>query len=154
MAEMFHFWTHGINVVPEFTKEYTGNNNGLVLRPMGYGASIKQSRGTDNWFHLAIPSGTRLDGDAVRLRSAWLRLSVGNGPVVDRVRLHEATGPGAESQPFHDSGPLNFTGRSEQINFNLGSRPATGPLVMCIHAVFNGSGEIVITGAGAQFDEL
>ncbi|NGZ86278.1 DUF6623 family protein [Duganella aceris] len=154
MAEMFHFWTHGVNVVPEFTKELTGTNNGLVLRPMGYGTSIKQNRGTDNWFHLAIPSGTKLDGDAVRIRSAWLRLSAKGGPMVDRVRIHEATGPGAESKEFHDSGALNVSEGGTQLNFNLGSRPASGPLVMCIHAIFNGAGEIIISGAGAQFDEL
>ena len=154
MAEMFHFWTHGVNVVPEFTKEYTGTNNGLVLRPMGFGTSIRQNAGTDNWFHMAIPSGTKLDGDSVRIRSAWLRLSASGGPMVDQVNIHEASGPGAESNRIHESGALNVSRGGTQLNFNLGSRPAAGPLVMSIHAVFNGHGEIIIAGAGAQFDEL
>ena len=48
MSDSFKFWTHGVNVIPEYTKEYTGHDNGLFMRRAGWGAQIRQRKGTSN----------------------------------------------------------------------------------------------------------
>ena len=40
MSDAFRFWVHGVNVIPEYTKAYTGHDNGLYMRPTGYGTII------------------------------------------------------------------------------------------------------------------
>ena len=153
MGDTFHFWTHGVSVVPEFTKEYTGTNNGLFLQRAGWGATVRQTRGTDNWFHFAIPSPTWLDDDEVYHPTVWVRVKVNNGAVIDQVRVHEATGSSANSPIIFDSGPINITGQDTQLDFNPGG-VAQGPLVICVHARFDDeSAEIIFAGAGGWFEE-
>jgi len=52
MSDTFQFWTHGVSVIPEYTKEYTNHDNGLYMRRAGWGAQVRQKKGTMNWFHL------------------------------------------------------------------------------------------------------
>lgn len=153
MSESFHFWTHGVNVIPEETKEYTGVDNGLFLRRTGFGAEIRQRRGTSNWFHLPIPSATRLDGDNVRFRRAWLQMKIDNGPVVDQITIHAANA-GNDSERVFDTGIVSHSDETFDLNFNLGINSCRGPLVMCVHAKFLGEGAILINGAGVLFEEL
>ena len=65
MSDTFQFWTHGVSVIPEYTKEYTGHDNGLYMRRAGWGTLVKQKANTWNFFHFAIPSATKLDNDNV-----------------------------------------------------------------------------------------
>jgi hypothetical protein len=32
MSDTFKLWTHGKAVIPEYTKEYTGDDNGLYMK--------------------------------------------------------------------------------------------------------------------------
>ena len=154
MSDTFRFWTHGVSVIPEYTKEYTGTNNGLYMRRAGWGAQIRQKAGTDNWFHFAIPSATELDDDCVDYYHAWLRVRVNNDAVIDRIHIREAPGPASNSSLIYDSGAaLNITGQDTELSFNLPDRRCKGSLVMCVHVKFDkDSGEVVFAGAGS-FEE-
>lgn len=154
MSDTFHFWTHGVNVVPEYTKEYTGHDNGLYLRRAGWGAQIKQRIDTSNWFHFAIPSATQLDDDNVDYYHAWLRVRVNNDAAIKRVHVREASGPNSACPVIHDTGTINITGQDTQLSFNLRDQRCKGPLVICVYVEFEGdNGEVVFTGAGGWFEE-
>ena len=43
MSDTFRFWTHGASVIAEYTKEYTGTDNGLYMRRAGWGAQIDKA---------------------------------------------------------------------------------------------------------------
>lgn len=154
MSDTFKFWTHGVAVIPEYTKEYTGTDNGLFIRRAGWGAQVRQYGETDNWFHFAIPSATELDDDGVSYFHAWLRVRVNNDAVIDRIHLREATGPQTNSTLIHDTGNINITGRDLELDFNLPDRQCKGPLVMSIHVRFDThNGEVVFAGVGGWFEE-
>ena len=153
--DTFIFWTHGISVVPEFTKEYTGHDNGLYMRRAGFGAQIIQKKGTTNWFHFAIPSATKLDNDNVDYYHAWLRCRVNNGAVIDSIHIRQAPGPKSSSPVIYDAGKLNITGQDTELKFDLPDEQCKGPLVMCVHVKFEqDNGEVVFSGAGGWFEEL
>jgi hypothetical protein len=153
VSDLFQFWTHGADVIAEYTKEYTGHDNDLYLRRAGWGAQVKQKKGSSNWFHFAIPSATRVDGHNVSRCHAWLRAKVNNDAKIDRVHLREAAGPQSNCPIIYDSGSLNLTGQDEEFGFNLPDNCCTGPLVMCVHVIFEGDeGEVVFAGAGVRFE--
>ena len=153
MSDTFKFWSHGASVIPEYTKVYTGHNNGLFLRPTGYGAIVRQRGGTWNWFHIAIPTPTRLDDDRSDHFYAWLRADVNNFAVIKEVNIHEAVA-GNSSPRIYSSGSLNHTGTAQTFNFNVPNGSCTGPLVMSIRVQFDTrEGQIIFRGAGAHFEE-
>ena len=154
MSDTFRFWTHGVNVVVEYTKEYTGTDNGLFMRRAGWGTQIRQKKGTSNWFHLPIPSATKLDDDNVDHYHAWLRVKVNNDAAIKRVHVREASGPGVHCPVIYDSGGLNITGQDTELSFNLADTRCKGPLVICVYAKFEGTkGELIFTAAGGWFEE-
>jgi len=154
MSDTFQFWTHGISVIPEYTKEYTGHDNGFYMRRAGWGAQVKQKKGTTNWFHFAIPSATKLDNDNVDHYHAWLRVKVNNNAVIDNVHVREAPGPQSSSSVIYNSGTISITGQDTELSFNLPDQRCKGPLVMCVHVKFDGdNGEVVFAGAGGWFEE-
>ena len=154
MSDTFIFWTHGADVIVEYTKEYTGHDNGLYLRRAGWGAQVKQKKGSLNWFHFAIPSASKLDGDNVSHCHAWLRAKVNNDAVIDRVHVRVAAGPQRNNLLIFDSGSLNITEQDDQFSFDLPNQRCKGPLVMCVRVKFEGNkGEVVFAGAGGWFEE-
>lgn len=153
MSDTFKFWNHGVSVVPEYTEVYTGHNNGLYLRPAGWGTQVRQRGGTWNWFHIAIPSPTELDDDRSDHFYAWLRADINNNAVIKEVNIHEATS-GTSSPRIYSSGSINYTGRAETFNFNVPNGRCTGPLVMSIRVQFDtNNGQVIFRGAGALFEE-
>ena len=92
------------------------------MRRAGWGAQIKQKKGSSNLFHFTIPSATELDDDHVDYYHAWLRVRVNNDAVIDRVHIREAPGPTSSSPIIHDSGAINITGQDTQLSFNLPDR--------------------------------
>jgi hypothetical protein len=153
MSDTFRFWTHGVSVIPEYTKEYTGHDNGLYLRRTGWGALVKQKEGTANWFHFAIPSADKLDDDNVDHYHAYLRVRVNNDAVITDVHVRHAPGPQTNC-PVIYSKALNITGQDTTLSFDLPNDRCKGPLVMCVHVKFEGEkGEVVFAGAGGWFEE-
>lgn len=153
MSDEFRFWIHGVAVIPEYTKEYTGHDNGLYMRRSGFGAQIRQKKGSSNWFHLAIPSATELDDDNVSYYHAWLRFKINTGAVIQRIHVRENSKT-CHSALIWDSGPLTVTGQCTEYSINLPDRRCRGPLVICVLVFFEAdNGEVIFTGAGGHFEE-
>lgn len=151
--DTFKFWTHGVNVQVEYSKEATGHDNGLYIRRAGFGTIIKQRGETWNWFHFAIPSATKLDDDNVKRQHAWLRGKINNFATIKQVTVHEAKG-GSDCPRIYNNNNLNLTGRELNESFDLPDRVCKGPLVMCVRVEFEDDrGEVVFCGAGAWFEE-
>jgi len=165
MSETFKFWTHGVSVVPEYTKEYTGTDNGLYLRRTGFGSIVRQNLGTGNWFHFAIPSATRLDDDASKHYLAWLRFRINTDAVIKQIHVR-GNQRNSESPIIWQSGSISITGQDTQYDIDLrkqgsGSFAARvsnfsyGPVVISVNVYFEGAkGEVLFTGAGVHFEEM
>ena len=154
MSDDFRFWTHGVSVIPEYTKEFTGTNNGLYMRPTGYGTRIKQNRGSSNWFHFAIPSATKLDDDDVSHYHAWIRFKINTGAVIQRIHVRENSGANSQCPRIWERNDLTITGRDEEYSINLPDGRCTGPLVICVYVHFEAdNGEVIFAGAGGRFEE-
>ncbi len=153
MSDSFRLWTHGASVIPEYTKEYTGTDNGLYLRPTGYGAIVRQNVGTSNWFHLAIPSATKLDDDNVSKYHAWLRFKINTGAVIKRIHVRENQ-VNSQCPLIWDSGSKTISGQDTEYSINLTDSKCRGPLIICVKVHFEANGgEIIFAGAGGHFEE-
>ncbi len=128
MSDNFTFWTHGVDVIAEFTKEYTGDDNGLYMRRAAWGARIRQNGGTSNWFHFALPSATKLDDDNVDHYHAWLRGHINGQATITDVRITHG-GWNHDGKVIFSIQP-SLTGRVLNESFNLPDRRCTQPLVM------------------------
>ena len=155
MSDLFNFWTHGVNVVPEFTREYTNDDNGLFMKRAGWGSLIRQRRGTSNWFHFSIPSSTSLDDDSVRLRDAWLYGEINGGAILRRVDVRHlrVSFDDMESQLLY-SEDVNITDRAIRGVFRIGNARCRGAIAICARVEFlEDSGEVLFRGAGCDFVE-
>ena len=153
MSDGFRFWAHGVSVIPEYTKEYTGTDNGLYMRRAGWGALIRQNVGTANWFHFAIPSATELDDDNVSYYHAWLRFRINTGAVIKAIHVRENR-KNSECPVLWRNDSLTITGQDTEYSINLPDRRCRGPLVICVKVHFEAdNGEVVFTGAGGHFEE-
>jgi len=150
MGDTYEFWTHGVNV----QVEYTDASRGLDIRRAGFGTRIRQTKGTSNWFHLAIPTPTKLRGWGVRHYDAWLRVKVNNDAAIKKVHVRESSRVHFdECFTAYNSGDINITGQTTQLTFNLPDTGVEGPMVVCVYVEFEGDdGEILFVGAGAWFE--
>ncbi len=150
---MYHcdFWTHGVNVEAEHTE-----NRGLNILRTGFGAKIKQNRGTSNWFHLAIPSLSLLDGKDVYSMNTILRVDVNNDAVIKKVHVRKSiAGDSGYCSKIYDSGDINITGQVKSILCDYFRDPVNGPRVVCAYVEFEGdNGEIRFIGAGSRFQQV
>lgn len=153
MSDGFRFWMHGVSVIPEYTKEYTGHDNGLYMRRAGFGAVIRQNTGTNNWFHFAIPSATELDDDNVSYYHAWLRFKINTGAVIKAIHVRQ-NHKNSECPIIWNSGLITITGQDTEYSINLADAQCKGPLVICVNVYFEAAGgEVMFTGAGGHFEE-
>jgi hypothetical protein len=151
MSESYAFWTHGVSV----QAEWTDPGRGLSIRRAGWGAEITQPKGTNNWFHFAIPSATQLDDEVVDYYHAWLRVNVNNDAAIRRFHIRHASGPNSACPVIYRNDEMNITGQDTELVFNLDDQRCKGPLVMCVYVEFDGdSGKVVFAGAGVHFEEL
>lgn len=153
MSDGFRFWIHGSSVIPEYTKEYTGHDNGLYLRRTGYGAIVRQNVGTGNWFHFAIPSATELDDDNVSYYHAWLRFKINTGAVIQKIAVRHNK-KNSECPVIWRNDTLSISGQDTEYSINLPDARCKGPLVICVYVFFEAEGgEVLFTGAGGHFEE-
>lgn len=147
MADYFSFWTHGVSVFPEYTKETTNTANGLQIQRAGWGSRISQNQGTTNWFHLAIPSATELDHWKSYHMHAWLDMEINNYAVVTDIHIREGS-----NLIYSDS--TNLTGQNKTFKLDLDNGRCTRPLVICVKVRFDRDfGQIIFRGAGVNFKE-
>jgi len=148
MADTFKFWTHGAALIPEYTAADNGANNGLNIRRAGFGTVVRQTAGTWNWFHLAVPSPTRLDDDVSRHIRAWLDVQVNNFAVITHIHVREG------GSLLH-SMSLNHTGQNGIVNINVPDGSVSRPICICVRARFDtNAGMIIFRGAGMEFEEV
>ena len=153
MSDGFRFWTHGVSVIPEYTKEYTGTDNGLYMRRTGFGTVIRQKVGTANWFHFAIPSATELDDDNVSYYHAWLRFKINTGAVIKAIHVRENS-KNSQCPIIWKNDGLVITGQDTEYSIDLPNKQCKGPLVICVKVYFEAEGgEVLFTGAGGHFEE-
>ena len=150
MSAKYHSWTHRVSVIPEYTKENTGTDNGLYIRHAGYGAIIRQNVGTSNWFHFAIPTPTVLSGN-IDYYDAWLRFEINTGAVIKAIHVRQNP-ENSQSELIWNSDAITISGQDTEYAINLPDRKCRGPLVICVNVYFEADGgEIVFTGAGGNF---
>lgn len=168
MSQTFKFWTHGVDVIPEQTKEYTKTNNGLYMLRAGWGAHIYQEFGGFNWFHFAIPSATELNGKPVYylhdpdpkkppIPNAWLLLKISKGAEIVQVDFREATGKGSNSPIILKMDKLTITDQDTTVNFYIPGKRCDGPLAMCVKVNFKQEGKngfVQFAGAGVALMTL
>jgi hypothetical protein len=142
----YSFCTHGVGV----EAEHSGVSLGLRILRTGFGAKVRQNRGTSNWFHLALPTLTLLDGDNVRHHAVSLGVDINNDAVIKRVHVRKSIeGTSGWCSNVYDSGDINITGQITRIGCDVSMGRITGPLAVCAYVEFEGDGgEIRFIGAG------
>jgi hypothetical protein len=148
-SHSYTFWTHGASV----QVEDSGGDRGLVVVRTGLGTKIRQNRGTANWFHLAVPTPTALDGWTVEHRDARLRVEVNGDAAIKKIHVRESAweSPG-ECPKIWDSGDINITGQAAEVPLDLPNGKVDGPVAICAYVEFGGDrGEIRFIGAGVRF---
>ncbi|GAB2767667.1 hypothetical protein GCM10027020_20520 [Nocardioides salsibiostraticola] len=147
----FDLWTHAAAVIVE-----DETKPGLVVLRNEWGAKIRQDHVSENTFHFAIPTGTRLDNETVNLHEGWVLFNINNHVVVTRVSMRQATQGGAdlvyESDPTLNLSGIEGNNSHARYTCVVNGQPIiTGPLVLSVEATFqNEGGEIIFRGAGAR----
>lgn len=151
----YHFWTHGAGVLVANERA-----DDLEVTRSGHSGRIRQAEGSTNWFHFAIPTGTRLDNESVDVLHAWLRYRINLDAHIDRVHVTESrTASGADAERIFDSGPVEHSGISEhdrgsQMEINIADHEVQGPVALSVHVNFHGPrGEVHFIGAGLNLLE-
>jgi hypothetical protein len=132
------FWTHGVDATVEYPAR------AQEIRHAGFGTVVKQSAGTENWIHIAVPSAAGGDEDAF-LRAMRLRATVNENARIDRIHV-ELDGSLISSRT------VSLTDREIDETYQTADTPVTGGLVLCVHVAFlTGTpiGTITLRSAGA-----
>ncbi len=144
MSDRFDYWIHGVNV----QVEYTDPGRELYIRRAGFGTVIRQRVGTNNWFHLAIPTPLYLDDDEVVYRGLALSGYINNKATIRKVDIWH----GRQRILTQN---VSLSSKDLYEYFDLADRKCRGPMVVCVFVEFDGiGGEIRFDGAGVHFDEL
>lgn len=154
MADTYQFWTHGVNVVPQETPHLTGHQNDIFMMPLSWGTVIRQASGTENWFHLPIPTPTHLDDWKSWNQHAFLRVKIGSQAEINKVQIWADTSDTGMREIFATTFAPN-----EQLDFDINDHiEALGPLVISVRVKFDDGGSdedrmVIFKGAGASFVE-
>ncbi len=163
MADRHEFWTHGVNVVAQHTSHLTNEHRGLFMMPLSWGTVVSQDSGTDNWFHLPIPTPTHLDDWNSWNQHGLLRVKIPSHAEIDKIQIFSSTNDTANEKTGKSLATVNFDpvlrNREEELIIDINNRiQAVGPLVMSVHVNFDGDGSVderrvTFIGAGASFKE-
>jgi len=154
LVKSYRIWIHGVNIIPEFTKEYTGDDNGLRLNRTAFGAVVRQRKGTNNWFHLAIPTLTTIRDTHPLSTDAYLRFRINTGAVIRRiaVSLIRREADNIVYSQFWNSGEITISGQKTEYHIDFKDHLVGGPLVISTQVYFEADdGEIRFLGAGGRF---
>jgi len=159
MADDYEFWAHGTAVVAQETPHQSGKRNGLFMMPLSWGTLIRQDPGSINYFHLPIPTPTRLDDWPSYYQSARLLALIGDHVEIRRVTVWSGNVQIKSKEFSQKEGP-----RGETLNMplDLVDAKAKRPLVMTIKVEWDESApvpssledrSITFYGAGINFEE-
>jgi hypothetical protein len=163
MADRYEIWTHGVNVVAQDTPHLTNKQNGLFMMPLSWGTVVRQNPGTDNWFHLPIPTPTHLDDWNSWNQHGLLRVKIPSHAAIDKIQIYSSTNDTANEKFGKELTKVNFDpelrNREEELTIDINDHiQAVGPLVMSVHVNFDGDGSVdertvTFIGSGASFKE-
>lgn len=165
MSDRSRYWSHGVDVQVQFTKEYPAGD-GVAGIP-GYtipgepdagtpefivrnshGATIIQdgnARGQScNWFHLPIPTATQLIDKDVDVWNAFLMANVNGQATITNVHIYMG-----DSNIYRRDG-LTWSDQTLNETFDVPNVRCTAPLLMCVKVYFENGGRVTFVGAGAQ----
>lgn len=137
----YEFWTHGAATIVEYPERTT------EILHTGWGTRVRQAAGTDNWFHIAIPSAKIIDSDNARMRAIRLRAEVNENARIDIIHFRD-------DDKLVWGKAVSFTDRVVDEVFQRADLPISGGIALCVHVSFlTGSpiGQIVFRGAGGAF---
>jgi hypothetical protein len=138
----YEFWTHGAYVAVEFP------SRALEIRRAGWGTLIRQAANSVNWFHIALPTPSIIDGDDVRVREARLRASVNENARVDLIHYR------TDGNPLILSRSVMLTDREINEAFQGPDTVMNGGLTLSVHVAFltgTPDGTVIFRAAGATF---
>jgi len=152
MSELFKFWSHGVALVPQFSKPFTNTDNGLNMERADWGTKVSQDANTSNWFHFPLTSGSTLDGDGAVINRAFFLADINRDAVIKRIHVTMIDQSPLTPDPIllvNDT--VNFTNVNDRFNFNFRTSILSGALVLSAYAEFQKStGEIIFKSAGAD----
>lgn len=166
MADSYKMWIHGVNVVAQHTALSNEDDRGLFMMPLSWGMVVRQDAGTYNWFHLALPTPTRLDDHPSYHYDAWLNVEIADQAEITDAHVYNVIGPHDRTSfsktPINDPiPPAGYRSFSGQLEFDLRDLNAVGPMVLSVRVEFDGAlggpaeqRQITFWGAGAHFEEI
>lgn len=153
----YDFWTHGVSTFVEDPVP------GTVMVHAGYGTLVHQPAGTENWFHIPLPSPTILDSDTeVAVVRVAFRARVNENARIKAVELWRNNEKISGGDPVEWSDEPIYKAWWVGDEWPAGSAApprimhSDGGLSLRFRVAFlDGAvpGEITFQGAGAQFDE-
>lgn len=154
MTQRYDFWVHGADV----NIEYPGRVNGHERRA-GWGTTMQQDQGSENWVHFAIPSPTvmfdeehAIGGDStdtsVIIDEMWLKAKVNENAKVDRIHAWDG-----DNKFFTKNGISGLENQKFRKDIDVNHELAWG-LNMSVHLQCMNSSEqpeVTWLGAGAKY---
>ena len=152
MAELFKFWSHGVALVPQFSKPFTNTDNGLHMERADWGTKVSQDTNTSNWFHFPLTSGSTLDGDGAFINRAFFLAAINRDAAIRRIHVTMIDqSPLTQSPILLVNDNVNFTNVDDRFNFSFRDTLLAGALVLSVYAEFaRETGEIIFKSAGAD----
>ena len=135
------YWTHGVDTIVEFPDRAT------EIRHAGWGTRVRQAAHTDNWLHIALPSGKVIHSEDAIMREVRLRAEVNDIASVDLIQFRD-------DEKLVFSKEVSFTDRPIDQVFQRADLPLEGALTLCVHVTFlTGApiGQVIVRSAGAAF---
>lgn len=152
MAELFKFWSHGVALVPQFSKPFTNTDNGLRMERADWGTKVSQDANSSNWFHFPLTSGSTLDGDGAVINRAFFLADINRDAVIKRIHVTMIDqSPNTPNPILLVNDAVNFTNVNDRFEFKFRTSILGGALVLSAYAEFQeSSGEIIFKSAGAD----
>lgn len=153
----YDYWIHGVSTFVEDPVPVT------LMVHAGYGTLVQQPAGTDNWFHIPLPSPTILDDDSeVAVVRVAFNARVNENACIKAVELW------MNDERISGGAPVEWSGEHLYQELWVGDewpagsaappriKHADGGLSLRFRVEFRDGaipGQITFQGAGAQFDE-
>jgi len=137
----YDYWTHGVSMAVEDMNPVT------LLQRTGRGTVVRQTAGSGNWFHFAVPTPTVVDDEEeIHVVVVAFHAETRNNAIIREVNAWMG-GTFLGGDPVGGSTPHVY--HPWKMNFRL-----TGPVVVCLWVDFlQADSEVTFQGAGAGFED-
>jgi len=141
----YDYWTHGVSTAVE-------NMDDVHIQRFGWGTTVRQHAGGDNWFHFAVPTPTVVDDDeTIGLAIMAFHAETKNGAVIKEWHAYMGETPIGSYPDFE---PTDGTDQHVYRSWRTRNYRVTGPVGMSLRVEFpRDDSEITFQGAGAGFED-